>query len=221
MTKQKTDYPNWLLVEGFNDLNSVVGIVRKHTSWGDTKETAPVWIENMEGVSKVLSSEKIGVILKNKRLQALGILIDANSSCESRFQRIGQILKEFVPNIPDQLPRGGLIECDESARRFGVWIMPDNSSSGAMEDFLLKLVPESQKALFKKIKKNVLQITGDSTFRENHLSKALVYSWLAIQNPPSCNLLKAFGHGLFDPMHFEADLFVNWFLDLYQLDRKE
>lgn len=220
MPKQKKDYPNWLLVEGFNDLNSVVGLMNMHTNWGNTKETAPVWIERMEGVHRVLSAERIGVILKNRRLQSLGILIDANSSCKSRYQRIHQILKEFLPNIPDQLPRGGVIECDDKGRRFGVWVMPDNSSTGAIEDFLLKLIPECRKPLFMEIEKNVLQIEEISPFKENHRSKSLIYSLLAIQDPPSCNFRKAFGHGLLDPMHTEANSFVNWFLTLYQLKKK-
>ena len=40
MTKQKIDYSNWLLVEGFNDLNAVEGIVREHPDWGKTKGSA-------------------------------------------------------------------------------------------------------------------------------------------------------------------------------------
>lgn len=193
--------------------------MRKFTDW-ETKETAPVWIENMKGVQRILDPKEIGLMLKNRKLKSFGILIDANSSCASRYQRIHQILKEFVGDIPDQLPSSGLV-CGDKERRFGVWIMPDNSSSGTVEDFLLKLIPESQKPLFQEIRENVLRVQEESPFKEHHLSKALVYSWLAIQNPPSYNLLKAFAHCSFDPMHCEASSFVNWFLNLYELNRKE
>ena len=211
--------PNLLIVEGYTDLNTVVGIMRKHTSWPDTKERAPVWISRGGSVNEILRYSNVQAVLATRELCNLGLIVDANSSCAGRYESIRRQFSEYFPNMPDQIPRHGFVVENEAGIRFGAWIMPDNHSPGAVEDFLIGLVPQRGTVLMERTVKHVESLTTIAPFRRPHVHKARLYSWLALQDPPTLDPLKALYTGALDAEHANATEFVDWFLELYQLDR--
>jgi hypothetical protein len=54
-------------------------------------------------------------------------------------------------------------------------------------------------------------------FAEAHREKAKIYSWLAWQKPPGLQIHQAIQERILDPRHPEAQKFVSWFRQLYQL----
>lgn len=211
--------PNVLIVEGFTDLNTVVGIMRKHTIWPDTKERAPVWISRGGSANEILSRDYVRAALAPKGLRTLGLIVDANSSCAGRYQSIRRQFSEHFSEMPDQLPRDGFVVENEEGIRFGAWIMPDNHSPGAVEDFLIGLIPQGGKVLMERTVRHVESLNAIAPFRRPHVHKARLYSWLALQDPPTLDPLKALYTGALDAEHVNATKFVDWFIDLYQLDR--
>ena len=212
--------PNWLIVEGFADLNSVVGVMRKYTSWPSASKTsAPVWIQRRGSVYEVLDKDYLSVILGASTLRTLGIIVDANSDCASRYAAMRSALSQFKFDLPREMPSGGLIVDDARGLRIGAWIMPDNRSAGALEDFLIGLVPDNGKALLDETNKHIESVKQKklAKFREAHIHKARLYSWLALQDPPTQDPRKALYKSTLDPMHPSAQRFVNWFLELYKL----
>lgn len=211
--------PNLLVVEGYTDLNTVVGVMRKHTSWPDTKEQAPVWISRGGSVHEILRPEYVRSTLVTTGLRNLGLIVDANSSCVGRYESIRGRFSKYFPSMPDRIPPGGLVVENEAGIRFGVWIMPDNYSSGAVEDFLIQLVPQEGAILMERMTEHIESVSDIAPFRRSHAHKAHLYSWLALQDPPTLDPLKALYTGALDAKHPAANEFVHWFIDLYRLDR--
>lgn len=46
--------PKQLIVEGYQDLYSVHGLMRAHIHWPDGKENAPIWIEMGGSAEEIL-----------------------------------------------------------------------------------------------------------------------------------------------------------------------
>ena len=214
-----SDNPRWLVVEGIDDLYSVVGIMRSHTSWPDDRTKAPVWIDLGKSVDEILKPSYLRVLLKTTTIRTLGIMVDANSKHDSRFNRLRETCMEFFPNIPEEMPSGGLVVDRNGGSRLGAWIMPGNSSHGALEDFLIPLIPDRGRPLLEQVDKNLSEVNAIAPFREAHTQKARLYSWLALQNPPSQNPRSALYSKALDPMLPSARPFVDWFCKLYQLQR--
>ncbi|EQD64650.1 hypothetical protein B1A_08755 [mine drainage metagenome] len=53
-------------------------------------------------------------------------------------------MSDHFPELPDSLPKAGLILDNQQEKRLGVWIMPDNNSRGMMETFLSTLVTDEK-----------------------------------------------------------------------------
>ena len=211
--------PRRLVVEGIDDLYSVVGIMRAHTQWPADKEKAPVWINLGRSVSEILEPSNLRVFLKSTTIQTLGIMVDANTKRNARYKRLRDICIEFFPDMPADMPHGGLVVDNEDGRRLGAWIMPDNASQGGLEDFLLPLIPDGGRPLLQHVDKNISEVSAVAPFRQAHTRKALLYSWLALQDPPSQNPREALYSKALDPTLPCARPFADWFCKLYQLPR--
>ena len=99
--------------------------------------------------------------------------------------------------------------------------MPDNRSAGCLEDFLIGLVPEIGMALLDETSRHIDAIKRKNLarFREAYIHQARLYSWLALQNPPTQGPRKALYKSTLDPMYPATRRFVEWFLELYKLQR--
>ena len=54
-------------------------------------------------------------------------------------------------------------------------------------------------------------------FIENHTDKANIHTWLAWQNPPGPQLHNTVMEKILNPRHPQAQTFINWFENLYNL----
>ena len=144
MGRQKRNHPTILIVEGQDDLFAVVGLMRFHVEWGD----GAVEIEPTNGVEEILQQGFPSAKVKQREVQIVGVLIDADMNPKGRYQRIRQLSLGLFPNMPESLPAEGLI-VDGEEKRLGVWVMPDNQSEGNLETFLRYLVPSAQEVLWR------------------------------------------------------------------------
>ena len=77
-------------------------------------------------------------------LDRLGVVVDADASIQSRWDSIKAILeKAGYPAVPDDPDPTGTVIDHEYLPRVGVWIMPDNSLPGMLEDYIRHLVPDA------------------------------------------------------------------------------
>ena len=183
--------------------------------------------------------ETISTEIKKPGREVVGILADANGenfdSREHPWQKIKSKLeevldfKEVLPKLPCQK---GLIRRNikpkqkpKSTLHVGVWLMPDNGSSGELENFFAGLIPEGNPTwkLAKEYVSQYMESMGQTETRQGgfdtekpyKISKAQVYAWLATRKKPGkMGATISAGHGL----DFDSELaqrFARWLEDLF------
>ncbi len=99
-----------------------------------------------------------------------------------------------------------------------MWIMPDNRLSGMLETFLAYLVPTASQSLWTYATEAVAEAkTLGAPYRDVHIDKAKIYTWLAWQAPPGRQLHNAIMERILDPQSPYASGCVDWFRVLYDL----
>ncbi len=207
-----------LLVEGAEDQRVIPELIEANgINWG-TSNNPLVYIRDCGGYDNLADPDLISSELKASGLTKLGLIIDADEEPENRWQSLRNACLESIPNLPKDLPREGLIHDTEEGIKFGVWIMPDNQPQGMLETFLTYLIPDSNNSLWQ-LAQNVTQTAKEqgAPFKQTHFDKANIYTWLAWQDPPGRQLHDAIKQRILDPRHPEAQTFVTWFRNLYDL----
>ena len=147
MPSQKRDYANILIVEGVDDKHSVIGLMKHHTYWPEERGPWPVWVEVGNSADEILKAGYPTTEIKASNARTVGVMLDADTHMAGRYERIRQLCDALFPSLPREVPQSGLVtENDE--KRFGVWIMPDNTSQGDLETFLRHLVPNAEEHLW-------------------------------------------------------------------------
>ena len=207
-----------LIVEGYDDLRSVIGLMEHHVDWPNDKESAPVWIETAGSVEKVLQRGYLTAQLKSANREAVGIILDADLDQDARYQQLKSRCSVLFPSLPDAIPSEGLIAVNGDGLRLGVWIMPDNIAPGILETFLEHLVPESAKQLWDHGVSSVQQaMQMGAQCTDCQLPRAHLYTFLAWQDPPNQSPGVSLSKKILNPNSPKAYLFANWFKTLFGL----
>jgi len=140
-------HPKRLLVEGDDDKRVISELMDKYVVWGEKKAEAVVLIESFDGVEQLLKAGVIEAELNTTHLKAIGIIIDADNRRDARWAAVLRECRTVIRDFPDVLPDEGLIHIAPSGLRVGVWIMPDNQSTGMLETFLSEMVPSNHDPL--------------------------------------------------------------------------
>lgn len=74
----------------------------------------------------------------------VGILADANENLDGRWQSIRGQLGEAGFKAPSKLKKEGIVLDGTGGVRIGVWLMPNNSNPGELEDFMSELIPPDE-----------------------------------------------------------------------------
>lgn len=207
--------PKRLVVEGHDDRMSVLSIARSRLQW---LEPGPVWIDLGGGAEEILNPAYLTTLLKTRELRVTGIMFDADAWPENRYQAIRKTCSEFFPDLPRNMPTSGLIVQNQEGKRFGLWIMPDNSSNGDLELFLRYLVPQDCEPVWKFAVECVASAKAvGAPYTNLQVRKANLYTWLAWQEPPGQSPGTAITRKILDPRANAATDFIKWFRDLYEL----
>ena len=207
-----------MVVEGYHDLFSVVGLMRAHISWPADKKEAPVYIRIGSSVDEILKRGFLDGLLKSNVVKTLGVMLDADTHSGGRYTSIRAICQPFFAGMPPELPKEGLVIENADQKRLGVWIMPDNSSEGNLEAFLKCLIPNRLEPIWAHAVESVETAKRiGCECRDSHLDKAKLYTWLAWQDPPGQTPGAALTKCVLDPHAASAAPFVAWFRGLYRL----
>ncbi len=219
-----------LLVEGQDDLHFVKQLWNKHfegdesklLSYNGTKQ--PFDIESLDGVEKLCNIISTEINVPNR--EVLGILADANSDLENRWNKISCNIKKAVemsgeskrlqidlnkiPNAPE--PTGTIIN---SKPRIGIWLMPCNVSPGELEDFVVKMVPADD-PIWPCSKQYISNITKQyRKFDSEKTPKAELFAWLATRRNPG-RMGAAVGAGDLSLDNKPSETFLNWLIELFK-----
>ena len=215
---------NYMVTED-SDLQFVVAeLMKSHIkNWGKDKNDWLVQIKTAGGVDDTLNHEVLFQELKESGLKTLGIVVDADDSCQAKWEGIKEFCRKAKAPIPQACPPNGLIVdkiIGESGveARFGVWIMPNNNSDGMLESFCHGMIPAGNEKLLEYAVGCIDKAkTLGAPYKTVHHNKALMHTWLAWQDPPGERMGRAIAKKILKPDAPGAKLFVDWFRKLYGL----
>jgi hypothetical protein len=165
--------PFRLLAEGSDDKNLIMHVAREHRIEFDPRE-----IRDCQGIHNLLH-EVLPEALKGTATVA--VVVDADLDFDARWNEVQYQLRHARYDAPATPPRDGLIMTNRRPA-VGVWLMPDNTIPGALEDFAKDLIP-SNDSLWARAVSVVAEIpVAERRFKAER--KAEVHTYLAWQEEP-------------------------------------
>ncbi len=227
MTQQK----RILLVEGANDAHVILNLLganrisaefRGYKTQNFIKDKS-IEIREKGGVDQVKKFENLLNSLKTEfkaNEDFLGIVVDADTSLDSRWQSLTDRLKNEeigYSDVPDNPVEDGLIiESLGFLPKLGIWIMPDNKLLGKIENFIRLLVANERETLWQIAEKSVDEIPdNEKLFAEKDVIKAQVHTFLAWQDEPGRPMGESITRRYFQTDAPEAIKFTDWIRRLY------
>ena len=174
-----------LLVEGQDDKH-VVRHIRDRA-----RMAVPFDIQDKGGFDKLLKT--ISTEIKAPDRMAVGILVDANDNLTDRWRAVsGRLLDAGIEEVPDvPSPDGTIIDTTPC---IGIWLMPDNQSTGEIEDFVKRMIPRND-PVQSLARQYIQSIPAEARkFPIRKRSRAELHAWLATRETPG-RMGSAIGRG--------------------------
>lgn len=212
-----------LLVEGVNDCHAVFQLI-----WLVHHADPVFGIHECGSDDRVLDSLASRMVRTTSRQKVLGLILDADIEglgSEQVIQgRLGQLaarVGRYYP-LPTVFPEQGLIvdplatmpEADRLPR-LGVWLMPNNKACGMFEDLLMASLSDHLAEYTSEVVKQA-KADGIARFKDVHLSKAVIRTYLAWQDPPDIQYLGlAIKKRVFQNIETDCRQFILWLDGLF------
>jgi hypothetical protein len=198
-----------LLVEGSDDCHVILALCN---TFG-LPETFGIY--QCGGYTKVLKRLN-ALVLQPDGPEVIGIVVDADSpDVMSRWRQIREKPELKNYSFPDDPNVDGVIVAGYKDRpKLGIWLMPDNKNPGMLEDFLIELVPSDGIEAARNCIVNA-QNKKLTSFKETHLSKAVIHTYLAWQDEPGKPLGQSVTAQVLQPNTQTAKVFVDWLKRLF------
>jgi hypothetical protein len=207
-----------LLVEGPSDRHAVSHLLKLVSG-----AEPPFEILDCGGDDGVLKNLSSRLADANLRQRIVGLILDTDiekSTGENAVQRRWAEIKGKIGvgySLPNDFPETGLIidplpgrKAKAALPRIGAWLMPNNKAFGMFEDLLMESLRAEEKDYTSKV---VMQakIDGIARYSESHLSKAVVRTYMAWQEPPDLpHLSLAIQEGHFQNIEAACAQFLDW-----------
>ena len=183
-----------LLVEGPDDKHVVLHLCNRCPSFSVEKSsedehvvrlypsqpTSAFSISDKGGIDQLLGA--ISLEIKTPSRKAIGILVDANNDLNTRWNDVtNRLRKANIQAPPSPQPTGTIID---GQPRVGIWLMPDNASTGELEDFVMQMIPKGDPVwpLAKRYIEEIPQ--AYRRFPAVKTRRAELYAWLAARENP-------------------------------------
>lgn len=130
-----------LRVEGKDDKYAIQHLLRRHGIGLNVIDIRPFEDEDEDsgGRDRLLKGMKTAVNTSTGR--SIGFVLDANGAATDRWTAVRNRLEGLELELPKEIPEDGFVgDALEVQARVGVWLMPDNRRTGAIEEFLMDLV---------------------------------------------------------------------------------
>lgn len=204
-----------LLVEGNDDLHVVSALCKKYK--------IPENFEVIDKKGKDNLFKGLPEIVKGGNIDTLGVVLDADLDVSKRWGKVKRIFEQFDYQLPAAITPNGLIRTHPDNETFypikiGVWLMPNNETSGILEDFMQLLIDEKKdlwNLTLETVEKVEQKVKESERFALKDRSKALIHTYLAWQKDPGKPMGEAITKKYFDADAALAKLFVQWLNDLF------
>ena len=200
-----------LLVEGKDDEH-----VLKHIC-GNRGIPTLTSVEPIGDAEKLLQNFPIRLKASKEEGDAVGVVIDADTDLDARWQSIrDRLVNVGYKNTPQQPdPNGTVLPPPHGTLlpRAGIWIMPDNKTPGILEDFLRFLIPQPDALLDHAIAS--VNSVPEQRFSDLDKPKAVMHTWLAWQKEPGRPYGTAITARFLDAGLPQANVLVGWLRRLF------
>ena len=200
-----------LRVEGRDDKFVIENLLKRHgvdiadvdIKWSEADESAG-------GRDRLLQGMKTALITGTGH--SIGFVLDADNTPKSRWQAVRDRLDDVDIALPGDTPVAGFVgDSGTYQTRVGIWLMPDNRRSGALEEFLMDLLA-NEDPLFQLAEASTRSaVERGAAFPGNHRRKAELHAWLAWQRRPGLPYGLAIAEHYFGHDSPSALGFVEWF----------
>ena len=196
-----------LLVEGGDDKHVILGLL--------TARNFPNAFEIVDknGIDNVMQTFPVQV--KGSGIEAVGLVVDADTSLPNRWASLKSALASLGYLPPLEVPTEGLVLEADFLPRVGAWIMPDNNTSGMLEDFVGHLVPPDDPLWTHAGSVLANMPAGLAQFSAGHGSKARIHTWLAWQSDPGTPMGLAITKKYLNAASPSAEPFLQWLHRLF------
>ena len=194
-----------LYVEGRDDMHVIRHLLSRHGV-----DVSEIEIKHAEGKDALLSLIEQAVSVSNGR--SVGFVLDADESAPNRWRAVRDRLEKTGLDLPKEIPPDGFVgKAEKYQAQVGVWLMPDNRQSGALETLLEGLI-DSGDALFVHARDStsVAKEKG-AAFADAKRTKSELHAWLAWQEEPGLPYGSAIKAHYFGHDSTPATDFVKWF----------
>lgn len=214
MSKPSKSSKNLIVTEGKDDV-----YVFHHLLAHSKIEEGVIEFKSYGGDTILL--EALPEQLRASELERLGIVVDADTDLNTRWDSLKSILsKAGYLNLPGSpIPEGTVIK-QEHLPVVGIWIMPDNKLPGMLEDFVGFLVPPGD-PLWEQAKACLDEIPEPQRKFKKHFAKAHIHTWLAWQEEPGTPLGSAINKRYLDADAPHATKLMDWVRRLFGLQKQD
>jgi hypothetical protein len=210
MASPKENCARRLIVEGIDDKFSIINLMMRHGWVWDASNDFIPFIKDAGGVFEAIESLPTAI----KSFSRIGIVVDADMNCTSRWNQIKAKSVEYFPNFPENPDSAGTVLTFGNTR-LGIWLMPNNVDGGKLEDFLATLVPKTDQCWSWADDAAQEAISRGAQFSQGDFIKAHIHTWLAWGRAPGLPFGTAITAATF--LH-DSDLaiaFVKWMNALF------
>lgn len=220
-----------LIVEGMSDRDFVEAFL-EHESLNINLDVRVVTAPDID--SDITHTTKQGVIrsldavikqLDDGSYERVGILIDMDFRHDSaipikqlNLQQLTIKLNQhdFVQTIQPTDDKGIFFENADFTHPIGVWLMPDNENEGYLEHWIENSVKDNQASYFDDAEQFVNSF-NPTHFKPHTITKAKVYTWLAIQPKPCMDLTRCLSakYDLLDKNSTSYKNFKDWLIKTF------
>ena len=214
-----------LFVEGTDDKHAIKHLLRRHgveCPLADEviPDTLPAEVPEIKPAGdkhQVLDAMALAVQFATGH--SVGFVVDADEAAANSWDAVRDRLSFLDPKPPPELPATGFIaDVPDFHVRVGVWLMPDNRTSGALEHFLKDLVDENDPLLTLAHDSTTAARERGATFPDVKYVKAVIHAWLSWQEEPGRPFGTAIAARYFNADSETALSFLRWFDELFGTD---
>ena len=212
-----------LRVEGADDAHAIKHLLRQHGCVcpieGDS--ASGEWSENAPTISPVGDDKRLldgmPIAVRFSSGCSVGFVLDADEVASDRWSKVCSRIATMGLSMPHQIPSDGYIDTSSVFQgRVGVWLMPDNRRSGALEAFLRDLVDSNDQlhSMAEQSTRNARR--AGARFPNSKEDKAILRTWLAWQEEPGLPYGLAVSKHYFLHDARLAGTFVGWFKRVFE-----
>jgi hypothetical protein len=176
---------------------------------------------NYEGVDTLLDhfERDLAVDLK-AGYSDIAIVLDADTNLQSQWESVRNKLLKLDFDMPKQPNTEGVIAFlkNDDSVKVGIWLMPDNRLNGMLEDFVKMLVPaddlilEKATKIVQEVKENIPET---KRFKDVHVAKAEIHTWLAWQEDPGTPMGQAINKKYLGTENDVCERFLKWLKSVF------